>query len=260
MRSVSSAPLPGRTYGDETLASRTTMQVAAPGERATMYVDFVFIREGRAVAGFFALQIGSPFPEAERDRLAGLLQARMTQEPGSGDAAAPVATEPAPTTAPEATTAAPSRAGAWTRYSDPSGVQLEHDPAWTVRPGTAGPVTVLMDPSAGVPFRRNVHITQQTPNVPVTLEEYTELSLEEAKGLEGFAQTSAGPTTLSGTPAYRVAYRATVEGTDLRLLSVWTVRSNKIWSVTYTSDPARFGAGLPDVERMIASIRLPSAS
>ena len=61
-------------------------------------------------------------------------------------------------------------------------------------------------------------------------------------------------------PAYRLSYRATMEGDEMRFLSVWTVKDNKVWTVTYTSDPGRFIAGMGDVERLLTSIKLPSAS
>lgn len=260
VRSVQTTPQPGPTYGDESVASRTVMQISAPGERLTMNVDFVFLRSGRMLAGVFTLQIGSPFPDAERNRLAALVESRMTGKPVDDEKAAPASTAAPATTDAPATTTAVSGRSTWTRYSDPSGVQLEHAPAWTVRPGAAGPLAVIMDPATGVPFRRNVNIAQQTRNVPVTLEEITDLNLQEVQQLEGFSRITGGATTLSGTPAHRLSYRATLEGQEMRFLSVWTVRDNKVWTVTYTSDPDRFIAGMGDVERLLASIKLPSAS
>jgi len=256
--SVQTSPLPGPTYGDESVASRTVMAISAPGERVTIHVDFVFLRAGRMLAGIFAFQNGSPFPERERNRLAAVLESRMTGKPIDEKAASATTAAPATTAVPAATTAVSGR-GTWTRYSDPSGVQLEQDPAWTVRPGAAGPLAVIMDPATGVPFRRNVNIAQQTRN-PVTLEEITDLNLQEVQQLKGFSRTSGGATTLSGTPAYRLSYRATLEGDEMRFLSVWTVRDKKVWTVTYTSDPDRFIAGMGDVERLLVSIRLPSAT
>ncbi len=261
VRSIGSAPLPGPTYGDESMASRTTMAVTAGGERATLYFDFLFMRSDRAISGMFLLQIGSPLPETERARLAGLVESRMTGKPARSVEASPATTEAPATTAAPATTVAPTGRSAWTRYSDPSGISFEHAPAWTVRPGSStAPLAVIMDPATGVPFRRNVNILVQTPSSPVTLDALTAINLKEVEGFQGYSKTSAGPTTLSGAPAHRLSYRATLEGTELRFLAVWTVVKNKVYTVTYTSDPDRFIAGMGDAERLISSIRLPAGA
>ena len=132
VRSVQTTPLSGPPYGDESVASRTVMQISAPGERVTMNVDFVFLRAGRMLAGVFTLQIGSPFPDAERNRLAALVESRMTGKPVDDEKAAPASTAaPATTDAPATTAAVSGR------------------------------------------------------NTPVTLEEITDLNLQEAEQLEG---------------------------------------------------------------------------
>ena len=45
---------------------------------------------------------------------------------------------------------------------------------------------------------------------------------------------------------------------EYRFLVVWTIRGTTAWLVTYTSDPDRYAAGLPDVERLLTTIRLPA--
>jgi hypothetical protein len=115
---------------------------------------------------------------------------------------------------------------------------------------------LFVDPAGGTPFRRNVTIILQ-PDRPFELDEYTELSLKEISSIEGSAVTDSRATTLSGLPAHRIDYRAELEGAEYRFLVVWTIRGDNAWLVTYTSDPARYAAGLPGVERLLTTIRLP---
>jgi hypothetical protein len=159
---------------------------------------------------------------------------------------------PATTPAPPAPTAE-----GWVRHEDPSGVSLEHPGDWEVRPGTAGPVFLFLDPPSGVPFRRNVNIMLQAGGPSMTLEDYTELSLSQLDDIEGSSRSEIRSIRLSGAPAQRVEYRADLGSGDLRFLAAWTMRDGNAWLVTYSSDPERFEAGKPDVERLLQTLRLP---
>ena len=148
----------------------------------------------------------------------------------------------------------------WVAYHDPTGVSFTKPADWTVVPGQEGPLVVYIDPSTGVPFRRNVNILHQVETV--TLDEYTTVTKRELAGISDFTQTSLGPVTFAGRPGMRIVYSATLPGAPLRLeiLSEWTIVAGSPWLVTYTSDPARFQAGLASAQRLIDSIMLPGAS
>ncbi len=253
VRDVTSEPLPELEVADDYAATRLAVPIEAGRERITLHVDMTFLREGRILAGVFTLRAGTPFDDAERTRLVRLLGERV-----SGKAQNTLDTGPRPTAAPSTTTS-PAATGAFARFRDPSGVSLEHPRTWTVEPSTAtDPLVVLLDPPAGVPFRRNVNIMSQTGQRPLTLDEYTEISLKQINDIKGSSIGESRPTTLSGSPAYRLAYRGDLGAGDLRFLAVWTVRSGKVWLVTFASDPARYNASLPEVERLLTTIQLPA--
>ncbi len=111
---------------------------------------------------------------------------------------------------------------------------------------------LFVDPAGGAGFRRNVNVLVQTSARPVTLDEYAEL-LRQIRELGRSTIGESRSTTLSGTPAYRVAGRR-----DQRVLSVWTVRGNKVWLVTHTADPARYNPARPEVERLVGTIQVPA--
>jgi len=119
-------------------------------------------------------------------------------------------------------------------------------------------VVVFMDPSGVGPFRRNVNIMFQPQSPTVTLEQYTEAGVRELKEDRAVTVGQPSATILSGTLARRLTHSTTDDG-GRQFLSVWTVRSGGVWLVTYTSDAgSRFTGGMPEVERMLMSLRLPA--
>jgi hypothetical protein len=75
--SAQTLPAPGGT--DQSVASRVTVPLESGDEQLTVYADLTFLREGRGLAGVFTLQAGSPFPDAERTRLAGVVAERLSE-------------------------------------------------------------------------------------------------------------------------------------------------------------------------------------
>ena len=255
---VSASPLPEVGGVDESRASRVSLDLTADGERTSLHFDIQFLRHGRVLAGLFTVAAGAPFPDAERRRLSTLLARRVSGKAQNDGPPATVA--PTPSTRPSAGSSAsttPQASGRATRYRDPSGVTFEHPGTWTVQPAGKDPLVVFIDPSRGVPFRRNVNILRQVPEEPLTLDEYTAISLQRIREANGTVERQSA-TTLSGLPAHRMFVRADLGQGDLRFLSVWTIRGGTAWVVTYTADPARFDQALPEVERMLTTIGLPA--
>jgi len=251
---VFTSPLPPFKDTDDSEAIRITVPLEAGGERVSVFVDMTILRQGRTLAAVFTFQTGAPFPDADRTRLVSLVADRM-----KGKAANSPDTGPPPTTgaaSPRPTTKGAEAAG-YTAYRDPSGVSLEHPDAWTVEPGGADtPLFVFIDPPEDAPMRRNINVMRQTGDGPLTLDDYTQLSLQQIRDIPGSTISESKPTTLAGSPAYRIAYRADLGSGDFRFLAVWTIRGGEAWLVTYTSDPSRYSEALPEVERVLSTIEL----
>ena len=75
--SVSTTKLPAITAGDQSLGYRVVARVRTEGTNVTLNIDFTFIRVGRAIASIDDLSATTPFPAAERLRLATLVAGRM---------------------------------------------------------------------------------------------------------------------------------------------------------------------------------------
>ena len=249
---------------DESVASRFTVDLAMGADRDKLHVDVSFLRRGRTVSGLMISGVGAPFADSERIRLSTVLANRM--EGKADEVAAPVAstTPPLPTTAAPPSTVAPGptstavSATKWTPYRDSSGVTFEHPPTWSVeRRGEI--IAVFLDPAGVGPFRRNVNIVLQRPDPPMTVDQFSEGSLQQLRADKAVTSGRVWPMTLSGTPGARITHSSTDNG-GMRYLSVWTVRSGGVWLVTYTSDagPGRFNGGTADVERLLTTMKLPA--
>jgi hypothetical protein len=78
LRDVSVSELEGGDLGDESVGYRAEFEVANEGESLTLSSDFVFVRVARGLTGLLAFQVGEPFEEDERTRLAELLTERLS--------------------------------------------------------------------------------------------------------------------------------------------------------------------------------------
>jgi len=254
---VSSSSLPAPRLTEDEFALRFTIPVEASAERTSVFVDETFLRRGRVVGAVLTFGSGSTFPEAERARLIGLVAARLSgKAKNTPDPGAKATTVTTAVGSPKATSGAVT--AGFTTFRDPSGVSFEHPEAWTVDPSTAArPLIVYVDPPGQGPFRRNLNLLQP-PRAPSNLDEFTRLNLKELNDIPGATIDDSRPTTLSGFPAYRVSYRADLGSGQLDFLVVWTVRGDKAWQMTYSSDLPRYDAGLPDVERLLTSLNLPA--
>jgi hypothetical protein len=148
----------------------------------------------------------------------------------------------------------------WVAYRDPTGLTLQHPPAWTIQPGQLGPVIVFIDrreDAAGV--RRNINVLSQALPTGMTAAQYLRLSMAQVAQVGGKLDDTR-ETDLSGFAARRVIWHLSKNGLTIRFLSVWTVRARYAYIVTYTSDDAGFDAPISDVNRLIASIRLPPSA
>jgi hypothetical protein len=149
----------------------------------------------------------------------------------------------------------------WIAYHDPSGVSLQHPKAWTIRPSQLGPLAVLIDgagaDSAG--FRRSVNLLEQPLAVGLTTADYLRYSLAQVAQTGGVVETNRA-VTLGGVTGREITWRVTQGGSSLRYLSVWAVRGQLAFLVTYSADAKNFARPLADVRRLIASIHLPPAA
>jgi hypothetical protein len=75
--SITSHSLIIEPVGDQHAAHLLTIRISAAGRHATAYADLIFVRVGRAIAGFDMASVGQVFDTALENKLATAVAARL---------------------------------------------------------------------------------------------------------------------------------------------------------------------------------------
>lgn len=154
--------------------------------------------------------------------------------------------------------------GACTTADVPAGWQAESIDGFSVyRPGN----WTVTQPEEGMlqmrPALTDENITiavQNTPEATMDLAAYTDeyiASLDSSLKEEGLTHTVIASTgaTLAGLPAHSLLLSFDGDR-SVKALSVWTVKSGKVYTVTYAADPDSFDAKMSVMETMLRSAAL----
>ena len=140
------------------------------------------------------------------------------------------------------------------------GIKIEYPKNWTVDEVTEPPVVVqFLSPREGIgdTFQENVTIAYEELPQPMTLQEYTESSINLLRGLfTEFNLIEQSDTTLAGNPAQEILYTGKMEGTDLKCMQVITLKDDKVYILTYTAFPTTYPRYLQAVQTMTESFEI----
>jgi serine/threonine-protein kinase len=160
---------------------------------------------------------------------------------------------------PETPTAQPTT-GLLTYDSPDYGIRIKYPAEWTKQEQVMGAVVVFFAPTEGPSdiFQDNVNIIVQDLSAqPMTLDEYTELSLGQ---IEQFITDpsilDSSAVTLADIPGHRVVYTGKQGQYDLKWMQVWTVQNNKAYVISYTAETSKYSAFLETVQEMIDSFEI----
>ena len=100
----------------------------------------------------------------------------------------------------------------------------------------------------------NISITAQATRGIMTLDEYWKGYEEDFNStftdMEYVGEVPA-TTTLSGLPANKYVYTATVTGTSYKFMQVVCIKETNVYVITYTSTPEQYDSNLEDVEKIL---------
>ena len=102
-------------------------------------------------------------------------------------------------------------------------------------------------------FKERVSILVENLSNEMTLEEYTQQSLDEIKQLSDPALAPAKEIALGANEGRQVVYRGEENGATVRRMQTWTVTGDRAYIITYTALPESYEEYLPLVEQTIAS-------
>ena len=91
-----------------------------------------------------------------------------------------------------------------------------------------------------------------------TLNEFTITTLDNAKqSLPNLQLIESNATTLASNPAHRIVYTFTSSDPSVQLhfqsMNIWTLKENKVYSISYTQARSQFNKYLPIIQNMIHS-------
>jgi hypothetical protein len=139
------------------------------------------------------------------------------------------------------------------------GVSMIYPSDWRVEQGNSSNYleNVLVSPpdSSGDSYleRASIKVTELTS--PISLNDFTNRTLESLRKLGFFNIVDSGPTTLSENPAYRViGVRAGNQ--TINVIDEWTVKDSRIYRITYTLEEAKSDIYFPKVLEMHDSFRI----
>jgi len=140
-----------------------------------------------------------------------------------------------------------------TNTYDSANFTIKYPSDWTKNEPTSGPITVLFGtPTNNATENLNVQVYPSGE----TLSDLTARLTSQLQNFSDFKQIDAGNTTLAGNPAYKVVYTATIDGGQLKLMQIWTVKDGKEYIITYKGAPNNYDTYLSAAQQMIDSFQI----
>jgi len=138
-------------------------------------------------------------------------------------------------------------------YNNPTfGIRIQYPPDW----GRLD-LSFLQNDSADIDFypledvSQAIAIKVQVKTLPLqnmTLDDYTktQLNYTEEQLLE------SNMTTLAGLPAHEIVFA----NLGLKTMQIWTIKDDKVYTITYVAEEEDFQSDLQTTERMIKSFQI----
>jgi len=160
---------------------------------------------------------------------------------------------------------------AFKTYENPKfGLTVSYPPTWSVdelrkdpvAPSNNTMVAIFKSPAEGQndKYLENVIVNIQGPRSDIaSLEQYAANSLKAFGNMSDTIKISkSGKDTLAGLPAQQLEYTSTgIQGLNLKKMQVFTVvNNNTAYVVTFGAEESQYEKYLPDVEKMINSIKV----
>jgi hypothetical protein len=131
----------------------------------------------------------------------------------------------------------------WLEFTDTQNhIKMRYPDTWTA--GTEQGILIFKSPLADAAdkFQENVNVVlQDLSSHPMTLEEFTTLSVEQYKQMKGTVEfISISDVTLAGQKTKKAVLKMNYYGTQLKLKQMWFVKNKAAYLITYTAAEAEF--------------------
>jgi hypothetical protein len=78
----------------------------------------------------------------------------------------------------------------------------------------------------------------------------------------GVKTIESNPTTLAGNPAHKIVFLPPTDNVPFKFetMLVWTVKSDKVYIISYNAEAARYSTYLPTIQKMIDSFEMTNST
>jgi hypothetical protein len=91
----------------------------------------------------------------------------------------------------------------------------------------------------------------------MTLAKYTNGSLSSYRNMPDHVTIlESNATILAGQPAHRIVFKEDLQNQPFKKIQVWTVKDNKSYLITFSTQEPRYDDYLPSIERMTNSLKI----
>ncbi|MFH1538463.1 MAG: PsbP-related protein [bacterium] len=140
------------------------------------------------------------------------------------------------------------------------GIRIKYPSNWTKTEQVMGSVAAFLSPqeTASDIFQENLNvIVQDLSTQPMTLEEFTELSVGQVKQFITDAKIlDSNATTLDGNSAHEVVYTGKQGQYNLKFMQVWAIKDNTAYILTYTAEIKKYNNYLNLAQEMMNSFEI----
>ena len=108
-------------------------------------------------------------------------------------------------------------------------------------------------------FKESVNVVvQDISGNPLNLKEYSQLAIEQMKVVFGDNMVifESAPTFFADQSGYKLIFVGKGPETDLRYMSVWTIKGLTAYQVTYTALNSQYERYISKVKKMLKSFRI----
>lgn len=140
------------------------------------------------------------------------------------------------------------------------GIAIHYPEDWSLQENVMGTTALFFSPLTDEtdPFRDNVNIIIQNLSAqPLTLEQYTALSLDQIhQYFTDVTVLASGKTRIAGGDAYMVVYTGKQGQFQLKWKQVWLIQNNMAYIISYTAQERDYDRYLESVDYLMNSFEI----
>ena len=148
-------------------------------------------------------------------------------------------------------------------HSKAGGFSIRYPVTWSFQENTGGAAVIFFSPKANELdfFKENVNIVvQDISQAPMEAGDKTAVvsAIKQMQIVfeDNFVIIESGPTFIAGQVAYKLIFLGKGPDTELKYMSVWTIKGLTAYQITYTALSSQYDLYIKEMKRMVSSFRI----